>query len=421
MWLSASPFTRPERRSRAHDSFVIGWWVRGLGLGTLAHTNLADFQQAGWLAPELIGWVGGSLLLITPLRPSQPFQRDLRLVFAWICGLLCLAKLYTLLTLRDVLTQSLLLCCYYALAALGLWAPRWSHSALRASAICAGLTYLLAALHKVNSDFIYSEYSCALHGVDLSVGLFHSGVFPVQLVDLLDGFMIWARRHTELSACSVLAWEALLGALCIAGSRWILLFGGLFHTPLTLSIAPAFGSVMAVGWGASSLSKLGRRNRARAPRPPRGRWLIIIPITYGLHGGLSPYLGIEYQHSAAMLSNLRIDPPCANSLIFPTLASDPYIYIDEISFGERERPKRSEIVRETLWNLSALYTMQHNWCIPEQRPLRVQLRYHGVEVILDDLCDEDALDDLSRGQPFARGWQRFQKNLSRQCHTQCVH
>ena len=145
-----------------------------------------------------------------------------------------------------------------------------------------------------------------------------------------------------------------------------------------------------------------------------------IPLLYALHG-LSPYLGVEMQHSAAMLSNLRIDPPCANSLIFPSLTDDPYIYIDDVQFGQVQRVKRTKIVRNTLWNLTALHTMKQNWCIPEQRPLRLTGSFRKQSFTIDDLCTDNSLDALTVGSMAPKGWQRFQKNLLRTCHTACIH
>ena len=149
-------------------------------------------------------------------------------------------------------------------------------------------------------------------------------------------------------------------------------------------------------------------------------WLI---FAYAVHGAMSPYLGIEVQHSSAMLSNLRIDPPCHNSLIFPQLSDSPYVYIDKVQFGQKPRPKRSKVLEEGLWSLTALATMQKNWCIPENRPLSLSLRYYNQTYSLKDLCEPKALIPLYDKSLNLRflSWQRFQKNLRRQCHQSCVH
>jgi hypothetical protein len=139
------------------------------------------------------------------------------------------------------------------------------------------------------------------------------------------------------------------------------------------------------------------------------------------------------QHTAAMLSNLRIDPECHNSLVFPALPGPgPYIYMDSIRFGPGEagndlRPERSRIVRETLWNPTALHVMRENWCIPELRPITVVGRWLGRGFELPDLCAPNALDALDAGDAlrpgpgFLPGHQAFQKNLPRACHAACVH
>ena len=44
---------------------------------------------------------------------------------------------------------------------------------------------------------------------------------------------------------------------------------------------------------------------------------------------LTPYVGIQFQHTAAMLSNLRVDNGCHNSLLFPSswIGQDTYLRI----------------------------------------------------------------------------------------------
>ena len=67
-----------------------------------------------------------------------------------------------------------------------------------------------------------------------------------------------------------------------------------------------------------------------------------------------------------MLSNLRIDLDCHNSLLFPAswVGDDPYVRILNAQFGEANWSERQRIVREGLWNETALFTMRKNWCPP---------------------------------------------------------
>jgi hypothetical protein len=285
-------------------------------------------------------------------------------------------------------------------------------------------------------------------------------------------------------AAGVVLWEVLLGVLVLRRSRWVWPLGLAFHLPLTVTLAPAFGAVMVAGWaagvaprevvlwrravrgarrcgllvaaglGAAAVEALMRsapdplaqgkvflagallaawpRRAVRPVTRPTPRGAILVGVVFVAHG-LSPYLGLRMQHAGAMLSNLRIDPECHNSLVFPAPPGPgPYIYIDSIRFGPGEdgddlRPERARVVRETLWNPTALHVMRENWCIPELRPIRVGGRWRGRPFELPDLCAPDALDALDAFHPFRPGpgflpgHQAFQKNLPRACHAACVH
>ena len=105
----------------------------------------------------------------------------------------------------------------------------------------------------------------------------------------------------------------------------------------------------------------------------------------------------------------------------PHIDYDPYIYLDEVHLGSRLLPRREEMIRETLWNLAALHAMRRNWCIPENRPLYLKGSYRGESLRIKDLCAPQALDHLDQQSVFPSGWQRYQKNLSRECHAACVH
>lgn len=411
--------SRAERE--AQSAFRL--WLRGLGLATLAHVMLPDYDQVGWLGPRLIGLIGAALLIFTPRPPPSALHRDMRHLWAMCCLTLAGVKLYTLFALRDVLTQSLLLVTLYLLGGWGLWRPKRSRLCLIAATWCVSITYGLAILHKLNADFLYTPQSCAIHGFEISLGLMEAlSDTSTHLSELVEFTHQELRRSPTFCASVVLGLELSLAILCARRSPRIWLWGYLFHTPLALTIAPAFGSVMAAGWGAGSvLSRVDPRRIHRAPRPHlRASAVIWIPLLYGIHG-LSPYTGLEMQHSAAMLSNLRIDPKCANSLIIPHSPYDPYLYIEEVSFGSSSLPKREQILRETIWNLAALHTMQRHWCIPEYRPLRIKGSTGGEMFLIEDLCEAHALRPLDRGSLFPSGWQRFQKNLPRRCHPACVH
>lgn len=100
---------------------------------------------------------------------------------------------------------------------------------------------------------------------------------------------------------------------------------------------------------------------------------------------------------------------------------DPYIRIDSASIGHGARPARERSVEATLWNVAALHTMRRNWCIPELRPIRYRGQWRGRAFEIADLCAEGWLDDLPGAAAWPAGFQRFQKNLLRECPTACVH
>ena len=414
-------------------------WARAFAVASLVHLTLPDFDQAGWALPRLLGGVGAVWLLVRPSRAG----------FA----LCLLGSLSPLLFHRDVLTQSALLT---ACAALGVVGTR----GVRAGVVwlTAG-TYLLAVFHKLNTAFFDPRYSCADHAWAQVAGR-----WPVP--DVLP-FAPWAAVVLEVA----------LAVALLRGSPWRWPLGILFHLPLTVTLAPAFGAVMlsgyvaagspreAVAWrrmwrsnrrgwvlvagavlavvelavvqapleledgerflkvffagallAGSLLAWTPRRpTRIGAERGPTPRWVYVVVVLFFAHG-LTPYVGWQYQHTAAMLSNLRIDAGCHNHLLMPaSWVSDPYIRIDEARVGGRAARERT--VRETLWNVAALHTMRRNWCVPENRPIRFAGTWRGERFTIDDLCADEWQADF----PGLPGAQLFQKNLRRECPTVCVH
>ena len=480
-------------------------WARALGLATIAHICLLDYDSLGWEAPRWIG-AGCALILLGVRIPTSRFKPSLAPLFSSACFLLCLTKVYTLLVLRDVLTQSLLLGLYAGLCGVALLSPRAVRGALSAARGITALTYLLAALHKLNTDFLTQPTSCALHGVEV--------ITQFALPSFQDWGLLASLKLSPLPiAIAVIGIEVILALLCWRRHPALWVLGALFHVPLTLTLAPAFGVIMSVGYVACTPSSIWRifwstlrgtstpsleRSRhslrskyplliigalffigtlvflclVRGPEETLGTlkgaggalkvslmillsclgaraWalrrrreihiytvprLSTLAVTfcalYGVHG-LSPYFGVEVQHSAAMLSNLRIDPQCHNSLIAPALARSPYLYIERIQFGTpanlspimstRQRILRQEEIQGGLWNWAALNTMKRNWCIAENRPLALDLRWGDRSIHLPDLCREGSLEPLDAPWWLLKGWQRYQKNLDQSCHAPCVH
>jgi len=422
-------------------------WARAFALATLIHLTLPDYAQAGWTAPGLLSAAGALWLLARPAAGG----------FA-----LCLiGTLWPLLALRDVLTQSALLSLWAVLglaATVRLAQPLDSKriaSTLDAVRLVTASTYFIAALHKLNTAFFDPTRGCAEHA-------WRQVADRYGLPDLPGA--PWIAVATEIT----------LGLLIWRRSRWMWPVGLAFHLPLTVTLAPAFGAVMLSGYvagldsrtlvrwrraarigrwpllalglaaAASELTWAARAEVAPAlktgaaavilalsllvarhrPRPLR-RPLTPLPLAalaLWTANGLTPYLGLQYQHTAAMLSGLRIDPGCHNSLVIPEALrlTDPYLRIDTAHFAH-PRPDRERILRESLWNLPALYAMRTNWCIPENRPITLTGTWQGMAFHLPDLCAEDWRTHLPGHPEWLPGFQRFQKNLSRTCAQACVH
>ncbi|MFN3199771.1 MAG: hypothetical protein ACE366_15315 [Bradymonadia bacterium] len=426
------------------------WWARAFAIASLVHITLPDFDQAGWGWPALVEGVGALWLLVRP----HP------MAFA-----LCAAgTAWTLIGLNDVLTQSMYLTWVALVALVGaLWGRE--RNALTAIRGLTAATYLLAALHKINHDYLNPEISCAVHAWDVTVEYFR---LP-EVSRTLDPIMPVLSIALELA----LAWLIWRGHPL----RWVI--GAVFHAPLTVTLAPAFAAVTMSGYVAGASPREAVMWRRLLSRPTllivagiitatatalghgeirwdhapkmatlgalaagglviafegRPRWpRRLSPAAWVITGlwlahGLTPYFGLQYQHTAAMLSNMRIDTACHNSLIFPAglVEPDPYLRIDAADFGGGQRPKRSAKLRAGLWSPTALHTMARNWCVPHLRPITLEGTWRGQPFSIPDLCDPSwPLHVPTAGLwPSADTLPRYitlQKNLTRRCQTACIH
>lgn len=489
-------------------------WLMTLASACLIHATLPDYEQREWggqrewLLLSAMGLFWSARVRLRDLNSAQPFARwaQLKLKLTRWAPTLCLSslvshKLYTLLALRDVLTQSALLLTMCLIALMSCWGEgdgTLKRTALRRVRELTALTYLGAALHKLNETFLSAPESCAVHGAEVSfklVGLPWPAPPSVGLWLLDDAFELLYMLSTTpwVIGGVVIIVELALFYGVWRSRRWAWLLGLTFHLPLTLTIAPSFAWVMFCGYWASTLSIEVRPRRADSsflstctlhpiwetsawasslylltspetaqpelkalalcvcacwgrlvtpraapvshieqpqvkserlrPQAPRAIMALITAL-YGLHM-LSPYLGVEVQHSGAMLSNLRVDPECFNSLIAPRGGWDPYLRIDEAQLGDAERPLKVRVLKEQLWGWAALNAIRRNWCSPVTSPLRLVGTWSGVPFVIEDLCAPDGLSALREEHPFKTslpsGWQRLQKNLSRRCDQACLH
>ena len=481
--LSARPWDRPLP-GRPLDVML-----KAFVLGSAAHLWLADAWQLDWLLWNLL-YAAGLLGLLW--RGSV----------AWAWALCALGALGPLLFARDVLTQSVLLCLMATSAAWASWRAAltrddqpWVMATARAWRALTCIVYALAALHKLNRDFLATPISCATYGVHK---VWRYWGLPSGLDD--------SHALLALAPWAIIGVEAALALLLALGkprAAWPL--AALFHLPLTLTMAPAFALVMLAGhvawldqaarqalralWrdkrrpilGAAlaltAISQGAHLARGIAPhpggfawtmipkeallwtltiwtlmlalrslpsRPTRasltltltlkrkrkrmGRVMVALVSAVMLLNGLAPYTGLKVQHAGAMLSNLRVDEGCWNSLIFPERwrLRDDYVRVEVARIGDQGRaPKHEALLKAQLWSPPQLRQMRRRWCAPWARPLMLQGTAQGRPFTIDDLCDERAPWPFERdgvlGVELFPDALRFQKNLSRACPQACLH
>lgn len=471
-----------------HPTYRLVVWL--YVIGGLAHLWLADAWDPAWLPANLF------------------FLTGLALLARWGAGagwLLCaVGKALPLLFHRDHLTQSAVLLTM-ALAGFAFMLHDGLRHARRgrlertpspAGPLTPGeraffdamrgitvLVYALAALHKLNTDFLHPERSCAVYGLHKLAAYYdlaHAALSPALLSPTLR----------SAAPYLVLAAEFGLVALYLLGRRraaWVLATA--FHIPLTLTMAPAYVFVMFAGHAAfvrprdlHALRAILHRHgpliltaasiatttslylHRRLPEPtmiPR-EWLLwallatltlllftpddtasptpsprapftgprllatLIVAGFGVHG-LFPYLGLRYHQTGAMVSNLRIDQGCWNSLVFPESVRlrDDYVRVDTVHFREPGfLTEYEDIVLDQLWSPPQIRQMRRNWCRPVLRPIHLAGTFRDRRFVIDDLCDGGPLpfaDDGVFGVELFPESLRFQKNLRRECPDTCIH
>ena len=359
-------FSHPFHIRWSHGSAELRLWAKVFAVSSFVHLTLGDFDQPGWEWPAGLEFLGALILLWRPVP------------LGWFLSFV--STLIPLLFLRDVLTQSVLLMSW---SALGLMGSLTGYSVLSSIRWLGAGTYFVAAFHKLNTAFFDPATSCAHYAVD-------------QIRDHWAPLGIPAIEGGWLGVLVVLI-ECLIAILLLRRSLWVWPVGILFHWPLTVTLAPAFGFVMFASYAAGltprhvvylrTTIKRMKWSWACTPAFLFFEWLLVstpMPWTTGpkalvtglilsiFMGSLSekyhfnpnvwsrkgtklayvslaiwcvhsalPYAGIQYQHTAAMLSNLRVDEPCRNSLVVPHKwhGPDPYIRISRAKIGKGQRPK----------------------------------------------------------------------------------
>ena len=453
-------------------------------VGSACHLWLADAWQLEWLFADLLYLIGIGLLA---WRGA---------FLGWVLSALGLA--IPLLFHRDQLTQSMFMLFVAVVGAVAMGRAGWREvygegagdesddgsppevrGFLRSVQWLAIFVYALAALHKLNADFLDPHYSCTIYGLREVTGYWNlpDVVVPTD----------WA----VVLPLTILLAEGGIAALHLLRFRriaWTVAVG--FHIFLTFTMAPAFVFVMLIGHAAfathGDLERLGevlrshriplalfagvttgfslwlhgslpeltmiprevalwgllallvvafppwraegwRRRPAHSEKTAFERRLPGVVAVLFVLNGLTPYLGLQYQHTAAMVSNLRIDRGCWNSLVFPESMRlrDEYIRVEEVYYGEPGKvPKYERIVLEQLWSPPQVRQMRRNWCRPEIRPFYMRGTYMGREFEIQDVCAGDPLpfgEFRVFGVAVFGDFLRFQKNLMRECPQTCIH
>ena len=448
MEILSSFWARPSAgfRFRAYCvAYTVGSWV---------HLTLPDAIEDPRWWPANTAYLAGTLVVL--------FRGAL---LGWC---LCAAGLVTpILFYEDQLTQSaFLLACSLASAAFWIGAEgreeRMGESLPNAVGGMTVATYALASFHKLNSGFFHSETGCGASGLRLLASNW-SFEFPAEL-------LAWA-------APCFLAAEICLAVLFLVRPAWALPLAFVLHIPLTIVFAPSFAFVMMIGWvcllGEVQLRALGRivwsywapiaiggillgggslalylrehwvlypwwsvreallwsglvasliavrklpgRPRRRSPKAG----LVVATVTaYAVHG-LSPYSGIQFHHTGAMLSNLRIDRGCWNHLIVPESVRqvEPYIRIESASVQAAGAATLEARLVDTLWNRRSLARAATRWCAQGATRLGVRARYRREALDIPNLC----VAPFPFGKPWFTGMRLHQENTHRSCQRACIH
>jgi len=441
-------------------------YARAYALATLLRLTLPDATQTSWLAVVVVQGAGALVVGATGG------------LVGWV--LCALGALSGILWLQDQLTQSAyLLAC--ALAAIACFAgsrerrsARMGDGLTQTVRVLTLLVYLLAGFHKLNADFLNPTTSCAnaglralaTHGHDaplLSDGVMDAAVWPPFFLTIEIGLPLMALWRPGPAVVGLAAFHVPLTIIFAPGfaftmmSGWVCLLGydrlrAIAETlkrrwplVLTVGLLPAAVSALtffpqrvrtdpdwrlkeAVLWCAVALlattwwrHREAFRGRTiwRGPHPAPA---VTGLLAFGFVAhALTPYLGLGFHRTGAMLSNLRIDRGCENHLLVPTAIRlvDPYVVVEDIRFApDRAVAGFEDETRARLWSLAALWRARAHWCSKHPEPLALTARHDGRRVEISDLC---APDGWPWPEPLATNMRRFQVNLTTKCPQACVH
>ena len=456
-------------------------WARLFGFGALAHLTLPDALQWSWLVPDLLllacagvllwrpprGWVAAGVYALGAVGVAWPLlalgdqlTQSVLMLASLVAAAVASAKRARPVPAPESVSRS-------GSGSQSGSAPPPDAGLMAALRAITIVGYGLAAFHKLNRDFLDPAVSCATGGVRLLADNWSLPIDPAWLEP------VWPVLFLGVEITIVLGFRF--------WPRVALLLAAVMHVPLTIVFAPAFAWVMLPGWVAFLTPRdarwvlaFFRRHRRRlllaggllgaistalyfrdhwVPYPAwQIKELLLWPVALGvvaaclraprrllrgppapspraraaaaglalvlLANGATPYLGVQFHHAGAMLSNLRVDEGCWNHLLVPESVRrvDPYVRIERVDPAPRT-PGRSALIalaQERLWDRSALRESVREWCAHGAAPLALELRHAGTTHVLRDACAEPW-----PLPPSAPG--RYQLNLPRQCPARCIH
>ncbi len=434
-------------------------YCRAFALGSLAHLSLPDAHERAWWPANAI-YLAGILWLTINGH-----------VFGWALAAIGLS--WPLLALEDQLTQSLYLLLCAICGVLMHFGPRDQLAQRRERGLLAFVryatvtVYAMAAVHKLNAGFFDASVSCAAAGAEV---LARNWAMPIlasrELIALYPAIFV----AVEIAIAALLVWRPLLGVGLAAAahiplaivfdpaypfvmaSGWICCFTERDLVFTWRTLRDRWPLVVAIGGGLGAASfalyMLGHDvvyplwqleeialwcivvlvlvllwdARGRLALRTLGAWrdeIAAKPIAVGLAAlfvlkTLTPYTGLWFHHSAAMLSNLRTDRGCWNHFLFPEAmrVRDPYVRLSRVELDPAD-PELASSFERRLFSPQALRRAAADVCA--SHAAQAELDYDGrVEHV--DLCDVGVLPTVT-----LPGVRRYQENLEGQCPQACIH
>lgn len=374
------------------------WRVYGWALVQFLLMRLLEDPVAYWIAfPGSVHLLGISGLLLVVFGP-----RRLLLLTAALSGIVVWAAVTvrTHLTLWFPAAEWPLIAGYPAIACAAFLLARraaferdFEAAALGGARVLGSVALFAAAFHKLNLDFLDPEVSCIhlrdfltdwwrlppglleLITPEVIIGLEVAGALLLWLAPAVGCLVVallvlqfglstattfsalivtagvaslpesagpalrdaWRRYRTPFLA--VVAAIVATGAFAYRGPRPWLQFA-VFQAGIALVAAAA---------AVALIDRLRRRRLRRAerspaapappsPRPVRVRAFLLAVLALCVVNAARPYLGLGFQYSFAMLSNLRVDSDRWNSLLVPRprgLETDDYLHVSGVRYFPR--------------------------------------------------------------------------------------